>query len=365
MATHNRSESTSGPEALLSNNGDSNTNNNNTNNSSSIKITHRTDRSFLMALLHTCLRPFGPKITNITSETPPGSPKLEIPKSATRRCNVHERIVNDTYIYDCTSKTITQTLDPDPEKTKRKRIFYFAGGGWRMPASADHWAFVSHLSANLPDTTLSLVSYPLAPHNPAPTSIPHLLRLLPTLLQQADHASEIAILAGDSAGANLALALPLELLRSSLESRPSGPLPQMPAHIIVIGPSVDLRRSNPAIPLLERHDPILRHAFIKATSDVYRTSWPAEDTRCSPLLCSDEVLQALAASGTQVHGVTGGYDILTPDGLLFRGRLEECGVKGSWLHWERQMHVFPLAFRWGLRESREGKDWILGVVRGI
>lgn len=65
----------------------------------------------------------------------------------------------------------------------------------------------------------------------------------------------------------------------------------------------------------------------------------------------------------QVHGITGGYDILTPDGLLFRDRLVKAGVGGSWLHWEKQMHVFPLAWRYMLRESQEAKDWAVETIR--
>jgi hypothetical protein len=29
------------------------------------------------------------------------------------------------------------------------------------------------------------------------------------------------------------------------------------------------------------------------------------------------------------------------------------------------MHVFPLAWRYGLRESREAKDWCVEVLRGL
>ncbi|KAM0723549.1 hypothetical protein Q7P37_000536 [Cladosporium fusiforme] len=384
MAAPSPSQPTSSPEALLASNTTSPTNSNDTNKDNtnttnedntnpptnpSITTTHRTDRSLLMALLQTCLRPFGPKITNITSVTPPGSPQLTIPKSATRRCHVTERRVNDIYIYDCTSRTLAETLDPpNPEKTKHKRIYYFAGGGWRMPASADHWAFVSSLSASLSNTTLSLVSYPLAPANPAPETIPLLLDLLPTLLHDAELSNETTILAGDSAGANLALTLPLELLRASLASpnnNQNQPPPLLPAHIILLSPSVDLRRTNPAIPQLEPLDPLLRHTFIKATSDVWRGDWPADDTRCSPLLIDDAVLHALRDAGTQVHGLTGGHDILAPDALLFRDRLVGAGVRGSWLHWEKQMHVFPLAWRYWLRESREAKEWVREVIDRI
>lgn len=365
-----------------------------------IQVTHRTNRSAFMFILHLILRPLGPTLTNIKCELPAGSPRLDIPKSARRRVNVKERHVNDMWVYDCTPKN-NVTLSPDREKTKHKRIYYFAGGGWRMPASADHWAFCSHLAANLPNTTLSLISYPLAPNNPAPNTIPKLLNFLPAMFEASVNANETIILAGDSAGANLALALPLEMLRTYLERKeqyqqqqlehegqqqhsnqhqPESPAyqdheqhkhdltpptrPLMPDHILTVGPSVDLRRSNPEIPIIEKRDPLLRHKFIKATSDVWRHDWPAEDPRCSPLLCSPEVLRELRDAGTQVHGVTGGYDILTPDGLLFRERLEKAGIKGDWLHWEKQMHVFPLAYRWGLPESREGKNWILEKLKG-
>jgi acetyl esterase/lipase len=339
-----------------------------------MQITHRTNRTALMYILHTLLRPFGPRITKMTCEYPPGSPQLKIPKHATTRCTVSERKVQDVYIYDMVAKA-PHTLPggsayakPNEKSTQQqhKRIYYFAGGGWRMPASPDHWAFTSKLAASIPNSTVSLISYPLAPKSPAADSLPILLALLPTLLHASEAANEIAILAGDSAGGNLALALPLEMLRLHAALDPTSlPPPPMPTAILTLGASVDLRRSNPAIPLLEPFDPLLRHKFIKATSDTWCGDLSPEDPKLSPLLVSDEILHALRDRGVRIHGVTGGYDILTPDGLLFRDRLVEAGVGGSWLHWEKQMHVFPLAWRYGLRESREAKDWCVGVLRGV
>jgi hypothetical protein len=48
-----------------------------------------------------------------------------------------------------------------------------------------------------------------------------------------------------------------------------------------------------------------------------------------------------------------------------RGKLEEFGVKGEWLVWEKQMHCFPLAWTYGLSEAKHGKDWILDLLRRI
>jgi len=349
-----------------------------------MEIDHRTNRTLLMAILHTFLRPFGPKITKMTCEYPPGSPQLDIPKHATTRANVSERKVQDVYIYDMTAKapfnSMPSKIKPKllkseadhekepPQEHKHKRIYYFAGGGWRQPPSVDHWSFTSKLAASIPNSTVSIISYPLAPNSPAPNSLPILLSLLPKLLRASEAANETVILAGDSAGGNLALALPLEMLRAAAAAAaasadPPTPPPPMPTAILVLGASVDLRRSNPAIPALEPKDPLLRHKFIKATSDVWCGAMSPSDPQLSPLLSSAATLRALRDRGVRVHGVTGGYDILTPDGLLFRDALVEAGVGGSWLHWERQMHVFPLAWRYGLRESREAKDWCVEVLR--
>ena len=328
-----------------------------------MEISHRTNRSLLTALMHTVIRPFGSLITKMTNAEPAGSPLLTIAKHATTRAHVSHRTVAGVHIYDMTPKLphMGALKSSSSEKTRRKRIYYFAGGGWRMPASADHWALTSKLAASCPNTTVSLVSYPLAPNSPAPESIPILLALLPILLKACADNNETAILAGDSAGGNLALALPLELLCAAAADA-NTPQPPMPSHILAISPSTDLRRSNPAIPLLEPKDPLLRHAFVKATSEVWRADWPADDTRLSPLLVPLHILTALRDRGVQVHGVTGGYDILTPDALLFRDRLVEAGVGGSWLHWEKQMHVFPVAWRYGLKESRQAKDWMVEVI---
>jgi acetyl esterase/lipase len=354
----------------------SSNNNNNNNNDNTMQIDHRTNRTLLMAILHTLIRPFGPKIVKMTCEYPPGSPQLDVPKHATTRCNVSERKVNDVYIYDMTAKaphnlpggsahpnSMHNKPDEKESAQKHKRIYYFAGGGWRQPASIDHWSFTSKLAASIPNSTVSLISYPLAPNSPAAQSIPILLDLLPTLLHASEATNETTILAGDSAGGNLALALPLEMLRAAAET--SQPPPPMPTALLLLSASVDLRRSNPAITQTEPKDPLLRHKFIKATSDVWCGDMNASDSKLSPLLVEDNVLHALRDRGVQVHGVTGGYDILTPDGLLFRDRLVEAGVAGSWLHWEKQMHVFPLAWRYGLRESREAKDWCVEVLRKV
>lgn len=58
-----------------------------------------------------------------------------------------------------------------------------------------------------------------------------------------------------------------------------------------------------------------------------------------------------AEAGVRLIGVTGGHDLLTPAALRFRDACCGRGVGGAWLHWEGQMHCFPLAFAYGLPEA--------------
>jgi acetyl esterase/lipase len=270
---------------------------------------------------------------------------------------VHERVVEDIYLYDITPASPAKSQRDQEEhgqQRKTKRIYYYAGGGWQMPAGSDHWKFTTEIAAQL-HVVVTIVSYPLAPNSPAPTSFAHLLRLHTTLLADAARADEDVVVMGDSAGGNIALCL----LTNSLLYDPECAVPKA---VMVVCPSTDLRRENAEMRRIEARDPLLRLAFVKQTADAWRGEWDAEDVRVSPLFAS---LEVVGKRGVHVHGVTGRYDILSPDAVLFREKCEQAGVEGEWLDWDKQMHCFPLAFSYKLRESVEAKDWVLDVLRRV
>ena len=222
-----------------------------------------------------------------------------------------------------------------------------------MPPSSQHWNLCAELARKLPNISVSVVSYPLAPNSPAPSSLPQIMRLYKRLLKDAEEAGEGIILAGDSSGGNIVLCIAL----SALSENASGPAPTA---ILAISPSCDLTRSNLEIQKIKEFDPILREPFIRETARKWHGEWDAADPRVSPNIAD---VAPLARRGVKVHGVTGGYDMLTPDALLFRAKCQQAGVEGEWLHWDKQMHCFPLAWPYKLPESVEAKDWILDVLR--
>ncbi|QDS68943.1 hypothetical protein FKW77_008577 [Venturia effusa] len=320
--------------------------------SSSIHITHRHDASLTTRLIYKLLRPFGHKLASSKQQYPAGSPQLSVPSAIQKIADVHERKVDHIWIYDLRPKR------PQPTNTEKQknvhRIYYFAGGGWQMPPSPSHWKFFQAMLQSLPDTIITVVSYPLAPNSPAPIAIPQLLKLYNTLLTESTEKGETVTLAGDSAGGNIVLCLPLEALRHNAVA-------PRPHSILAICPSANMKRGYPEMEAVEKVDPILRIPFIEKTAREWRGEWEDSDPRVSPIRAD---LGLLRRAGIKVDGVTGGYDLLAHDGVQFREKLGEARVEGEWLQWDRMMHCWPLAKAYGIfPESEEAFRWIVGVLK--
>ncbi|TKA62671.1 hypothetical protein B0A49_12766 [Cryomyces minteri] len=231
-----------------------------------------------------------------------------------------------------------------------------------MPTGPAHWELCAEFCKKLPNTVVSLTSYPLAPASPTPVTFSLLVKLYHTLMREAAEAGELVTLAGDSAGGNiaLALALPLHCLHE-LGASGNDTAALALRSLMVISPSTDLARRNPPIAEREKRDPLLNVAFVKASADAWAASWSLSDPRVSPL---EAEVGVLVKYGVRVHGVTGSYDILAPDAILCREKCRAMGVEGEWLDWEKQMHCSVLPWIYpGRRESKEAKEWVSDVLR--
>jgi acetyl esterase/lipase len=323
----------------------------------SIRVTDRHDRSQLMAVIQFLLRRFRNQINSGHAEHEDGSLKLEPVKSKLRGCTVSTRTVCDIYIYDIISPK-------EISSTRRRRIYYFAGGSWQQGPSAQHWAICAKMATEMPDTIVSIVSAPIAPNNPAPSSFPWCMRLYRTLMAEASQAGDRVILAGDSSGANMVLCFTLEALRedadSGLDVSDEKTSSSHPVAIMAISPSTDLTRTNPDIKKIAHLDPLLTPDVINQTAKAWTGDWDPADRRVSPINAD---ISLLAKRGIKVHGITAGCDVLAPDGVIFRNRCSEYNVQGEWLHWEKQIHCFVLTLPYGLREAKEGVEWIIDVLK--
>jgi len=320
----------------------------------SIKITERDDRTVLMSVLMRVVRLFRKQLNASGPNHQDGSIPLKSPKARLRPCTTSHRKVCDIHIYDIVPPEV-------PKEKPSKRIYYIAGSSWQQAPSGQHWWVCAQLATVLPNTVISLVSPPLAPNNPASSSFPWCLRLYRELMHEASSAGERVTWMGDSSGANMVLGLVMEALTQEASGNPAFASCPRPVSIMTISPSTDLTRSNPDIESLRDYDPILSPDIIKSTAK----AWVAHDTdpahpTVSPINAD---FALLAQSGIRVHGVTAGYDVLSPDGLVFRNKLSEYGVQGEWLHWAKQMHCFVLTAPYRLREGKEGFYWVVDVLK--
>lgn len=368
--------------------------------SPSCTVDHRTSRAGLTSAVYLGLKPFGTLLIKPGDAAPPGSVPLEVSKGVYERCNVNERVVEGIRLYDITPRSLEQqhttshhtepasvasanlrdtavlqhTTDNEAAGSqnatrsprRRKQIYYFAGGGWQSQATSQHWGLCSHIAEDLTSkgcpTTVSVVSYPLAPNSPSAVALPQLEKLYRALLPTtgstsgyvADDEEEI-IFMGDSAGGNIALALPLHILSTDQSAR-------APHSLMLISPAVDLRNTNPEMSVVEKDDPMMNVKFVIQTAQAWcGDDMDPSDPRVSPILGDVAVL---ARRGVKINGVVAGHDVLAPDALLFIKKCQENGVRGKWLHWDKQMHCFPLAYKYKLlKEATEAVDWMVEVIK--
>lgn len=340
-------------------------------------VHERNERHILTRLVHVVLKPFKPSLMK-PGKLPPNATRLTASRRTKRLCDVVEDQVDGLWVYNITPKPAKEPTEKPDVAPNARRILYFAGGGWQMPPSKHHWAFCAELARRLPHTRVTIVSCPLAPKAPVSVAFPQMERAYGSLMAESARAGESVVVAGDSSGGNIALCLAAWALRFQEQQR-QGSKP--PAAVFVLSPTTDLRHEMEAIARVEGRDPIHTHQCIRETARTWCPEhgsggdvgddddghaprqlpgdWTFEDPRVSPIQAD---LSYLVRHNVKVHGLTGSYDVLEPEAVVFRDKCRDEGVAGEWLAWDGQMHCFPLTFRYGIKESKEAMDWIVGVL---
>lgn len=236
-------------------------------------------------------------------------------------------------------------------------MIYFAGGGWQSPPSSQHWKFCAELVRQVPGLTVTLVSPPLAPSSPAAVTFPILTTYYRAALRQAVQDKERVVLAGDSSGGNLALCLALHGLSDDDNLT-------KPHALLLISPAVDLRPTQieGAIHAISLKDPVLTITSHDSEASTWAQGEDPAQSWISPITADRTTL-----SETAIHviGVTGGWDILSPAALELRDSVQKTGGRGAWLHWEKQMHCYPLAFMYGIPEAKQSKEWVVDQLKRL
>ncbi len=223
-------------------------------------------------------------------------------------------------------------------------LLYFHGGAFIICSPRTHRLIVSQLALASGVRALS-VDYRLAPEHPFPAGLEDCLAVYRWLLQNGTSPQKVVV-AGDSAGGNLALALLLAL-------REAGD--PLPAAAVCLSPVTDMAGTGESIRAKSKTDPILP-ALVPV--DVLKSYIGEEDPRqplISPLYGDLRGLPPVL-----LH--VGEDEILLDDSTRLAERAAQAGVEAKAVVWPHMWHVFQ-AFAPFLPEARESIAQIGKFVR--
>jgi acetyl esterase/lipase len=213
----------------------------------------------------------------------------------------------------------------EPEGASADRaMLYLHGGAWMIGSAAMYRSFVSRL-AHYCGINALVIDYRLAPEHPFPAGLDDCLAAFEYLVEQGIRPEKIVV-AGDSAGGNLTLAL--------LLARRDRGLP-LPGAVVGISPATDLTRSNPSQQTRARVDPFFGGQELRFVVQQYAVDHPLEHILISPIQAELNGLPPLL-----LH--VGDHEVLLDDAVLFAEKATAAGVDVQLKVWPEMFHVFQI-----------------------
>ena len=214
-------------------------------------------------------------------------------------------------------------------------LMYFHGGGYCSGSIVSHRRLVTEAGRAACVRTLS-IKYRLAPENPFPAAQQDALAAWRYLHRQGVPPASIAV-AGDSAGANLALALVTHLRESGEE---------LPRCMWLLSPWTDLTMSGATLASKDGEDPLIHKAYLAELADSYA---PPPVDRKNPLI--SPLFADLSGFPPMLIQV-GSAETLLDDATRLATAAGEAGVAVTLEIWPQMIHAFPV-WNAGLEDGRK------------
>ncbi len=214
-----------------------------------------------------------------------------------------------------------------------KLLLYLHGGAYVMGGGATHRQFVSYL-ARAAGVRALLPEYRLAPEHPFPAAVDDAVGLYRALLADG-YAAEDIVVAGDSAGGGLTLAMLLALR--------DGDDP-LPAAACLLSPWLDLAATGETMSTHAQQDPWFKAEDMSFVSSYYCAEHQLRNPLVSPVYGD---LSGLPPVYIQV----GADEILLSDSTRAAEKIKAAGGQVDLEVWSGMWHVFQVFVR-QMPESR-------------
>ena len=210
-----------------------------------------------------------------------------------------------------------------PAANRARGLLYLHGGGYTVGSLRSHGPLAAHLGRTTGRAVL-LPEYRLAPEHPFPAAIQDTVTAWHWLTTTGRIDPADVILAGDSAGGGLALAL-MQTLRDQGQALPAG--------AVLISPFLDLTVSGASITERAQLDPIFTPDMIRRFATVYLNGADPREPTASPLFASHAGLPPLLIQ-------TGGAELLLSDSERLATDAAEAGVRVTLQIADELPHVY-------------------------
>jgi acetyl esterase/lipase len=233
-----------------------------------------------------------------------------------------------------------------PNASEDAVLLFLHGGGYVIGSPDSH----RHLVANLSEETGLqglLVDYRLAPEDPFPAAVEDAISVYAALLTHGFEAEEIVV-AGDSAGGGLVIAMMLAIRDANLP---------LPAAGICLSPWNDLTGTAKSLETNASVDPTVTKESLDFFAGEYLGEEDAQNPYASPLFGDFTGLPPLLIQ-------VGSVEVLLDDAVMLAERAKEAGVSVTLEVWDEMIHVWHRYYP-VLQEAREANARIGEYVRGI
>lgn len=230
-------------------------------------------------------------------------------------------------------RTIVATPKKSTATTQatNKALLYWHGGGYVIGKPESFKSLYGQLGKRI-GATVYAPDYRLAPEYPYPAAIDDAIACYQALLNQ--YGAENIAVAGDSAGANLCLAMCLKARDMQL--------PQ-PAALYLLSPFADLQLNAPSTEEMDGKDPVLD----KATLVDWASKYAQREALSHPMVSVTEAdYRGLPPMLIQV----GSDEVLRDDSYAVRELAEQAGIEvqlelgeGLWHDWQLFAPLMPEA----------------------
>jgi acetyl esterase/lipase len=224
-------------------------------------------------------------------------------------------------------------------------LVYIHGGGFTAGSAAAYRGLSSHLSAATSCRVLA-VDYRWAPEEPFPAALDDCVAAYRWLIGRIGVPARDIVLAGDSAGGNLVVAMLLAL-------RDDGDA--LPAAAVCISPVFDLALTGDSVTSRAARDPMILSSSLQKCSAAYRGDADPRNPLMSPLYGKLARLPPLLLQ-------CGSEEMLRDDSARLASKAKAAGVDVTFEEWDEMIHVWHL-FADRLAEGRKALARVGEFVR--